>query len=639
VGVSTAAEALRAYRHASTAGPAVIVEKYVPGTDYRVLVVDGRMIAAARVRPPAVTGDGVHDIAALIEIANADPRRGDGHSRPLTKITMDDEVLACLTAQGMDPGWVPGPGEVICLRRNANLSTGGSSTDVTDLVHPDVTALCCRAAAAAGLDVCGIDIRLLDISAPLAPGATASNGRPAGAVIEVNASPGLRMHLAPSAGRRHDVAGAILDRLYPPGAQARVPVVSVTGTNGKTTTVRMIGHILSQAGLRVGVATTDGVSVGGRLIADTDAAGPRSAELLLDDPAVEAAVLETARGGIVRRGLGYDKADVAVITNITADHLGMDGVTDLDDLTEVKALVAEEIQRGGTLVLNADDARTAALATRPAVREHNPVIRYFSLDGRNPVIVAHRISGGITCELRDGQIVETRGGEEAVLLSVAELPGSFGGAAAHLIANALAACAAARALGVSAKDIRRALATFTPQEANPGRGNVYQVGGRPVVVDYGHNPAALAAMGRLLHEAWDGDPVAAVTLPGDRRDDLVAETAATIATWFGKVVVYEDSDLRGRRPGEMTELISTVMAAERPGITIATAGGPADALRSALALAGGQGPILVLYEKLAPVRNALAALKAVPWPGDQMSQAELVLYGDRVKNKIPDEPR
>ena len=622
VGVTTAAEAVRAYRHASAAGPAVIVERYVPGTDYRVLVVDGRVIAAARVRPPAVTGDGVHDIAALIEIANADPRRGDGHSRPLTKITLDGEVLACLTGQGLEPGSVPGPGELVCLRRNANLSTGGSSTDVTDLVHPDVAALCCRAAAAAGLDVCGVDIRLLDISAPLPPPTdTGRPGRSAGAVIEVNASPGLRMHLAPSAGRRRDVAGAILDRLYPPGAPARIPVVSVTGTNGKTTTVRMIGHILGQAGLRVGMATTDGVSLGGRVIEESDSAGPRSAEILLDDPAVEAAVLETARGGIVRRGLGYDKADVAVITNITADHLGMDGVADLDDLTDVKALVAEEVQRGGTLVLNADDPRTAGLATRSAVRERGPVIRYFSLDGRNPVIVAHRMSGGITCELRDGQLVETRGGEEAVLLGVDELPGSFGGSAAHLIANALAACAACRALGVSAKDIRHALSTFTPQQANPGRGNVYQVGGRPVVVDYGHNPAALAAMGRLVHEAWDGEPVAAVTLPGDRRDDLVAETAATVATWFGKVVVYEDTDLRGRRPGEMTELISTVLAAERPGITIATAGGPADALRSALALASGKGPVLLLYEKLAPVRAALATLNAVPWPAGHAGAA------------------
>ena len=609
VGVTTAEKTAEAYRRASAAGPAVIVERYVPGTDYRVLVVDGRVAAAARVRPPAVTGDGASDIAALVGQANRDPRRGDGHSRPLTRIVLDDEALACLAGQGLGPDSVPGVGEVVSLRRNANLSTGGSSTDVTDLVHPDVAALCCRAAAATGLDVCGVDVRLADISAPLPP---ARPGQGAGAVLEVNASPGLRMHLAPSAGRGRDVAGAILDRLYPPGSLARVPVVSVTGTNGKTTTVRMIGHILGQAGMKVGMATTDGVQVAGRLVDACDASGPRSAELVLDDPAVEAAVLETARGGIVRRGLGYDRADVAVVTNITADHLGCDGVDDLDDLTEVKALVAEEIQRGGTLVLNADDPRAAALAARPAVRARNPVIRFFSVDGRNPVIVAHRISGGITCEQRDRMLVETRGGEETVLLGVDDLPGSFGGSAAHLVANALAACAACRALGVSVKDIRRALATFTPEQANPGRGNVYQVAGRPVVLDYAHNAAALAAMGRLLHDAWGGEPVAAVTLPGDRRDDLVAETAAAIAAWFGRVVVYEDSDLRGRLPGEMTALIGATLAAHRPGITIATAAGPADALRSALALASGPGAVLFLYEKLDAARAALDGLDARP---------------------------
>jgi cyanophycin synthetase len=344
-------------------------------------------------------------------------------------------------------------------------------------------------------------VRLADISAPVRGSLPGQPGTWTGAVLEVNASPGLRMHLEPSGGQGRDVAGAILDRLYPPGAQARIPVVSVTGTNGKTTTVRMIGHILSQAGMTVGMTTTDGVRVAGRPVDFGDASGPRSAELVLDDLAVEAAVLETARGGILRRGLGYDRADVAVVTNITADHLGMDGIDDMDDLTDVKALVAEEIQPGGTLVLNADDSRVAALAARPAVRGRNPVVRYFSLDGRNPVILAHRMSGGMTCELRDGMIVETRGGEEHELLAVAGLPGSFGGSAAHLIANALAACAACRALGVSAKDIRRALATFTPGQANPGRGNVYQIYGRPVVVDYGHNAAALAAMGRLLHEA------------------------------------------------------------------------------------------------------------------------------------------
>jgi cyanophycin synthetase len=418
VGICTGTEAAEAYRRAAVGGPEVIVEKYVPGLDYRVLVVDGLVVAAARLRPAAVIGDGVHDIGALVAIANADPRRGDGHARPLTRIVLDSQALGHLASQGLHPGSVPVPGTAVALRRNANLSTGGTSTDVTDLIDPEVMAMCCRAAAAVGLDVCGIDIRLPDIAEPLLDGHDA----PAGAVIELNASPGLRMHLSPSAGRPRDVAGPIIDHLYPPGAPARVPVVAVTGTNGKTTTVRMIGHVLSQAGLHVGMATTDGVYSAGRLVYAADASGPRSAGMVLDDPAVEAAVLETARGGIIRRGLGYDKADVAVLTNIAADHLGMDGVDDLDDLTHVKALVAEEIRPGGTLVLNADDSRTAALATRPAVRERHPVIRYFSLDPRNPVILAHRIGGGITCELRDRLLVETRGGEETVLLPVTNCP-------------------------------------------------------------------------------------------------------------------------------------------------------------------------------------------------------------------------
>ncbi len=575
VGVTSAADAIDAYQRASVTGREVIVEEYISGTDYRMLIVDGRMVAAARLRPASVTGDGCHDIASLVALANADPRRGEGHERPLTRIVLDSQALEHLAGQGCEAGSVPAAGQVVTLRRNANLSTGGTSTDVTDLVHPEVAAMCCRAAAAAGLDVCGVDVRLTDVAAPILAGAATrgDQGSVAGAVIELNASPGLRMHLEPSAGRRREVAGPIIDRLYPPGAPSRIPIVAVTGTNGKTTTVRMIGHILGQAGLRVGMATTDGVYSGGQLIHQSDATGPRSAEMVLDDPTAEAAVLETARGGIVRRGLGYDRADVAVLTNISADHLGADGVDDLDDLTGIKALVAEEIQRGGGLVLNADDPRTAALAGRPAVRDRHPVIRFFSLSPGNPVTVAHRMTGGITCELRHGQLVETRGGEETRLLDVTELPGSFDGSAAHLVANALAAVAACRALGVSVKDIRQALTTFTPAEANPGRGTVYQVAGRPVMLDYGHNAAALAAMGRLLHDAWAGDPVAAITLPGDRRDDLVAETAATVAAWFGRVVVYEDSDLRGRSPGEMTQLITAALEQGRPGMTIVPASG------------------------------------------------------------------
>ena len=607
VGVTTPDQAAEAYQRASTSDGQVVIEEYVPGVDYRVLVVDGHVVAAARLHPASVTGDGRQDVEALVRQANKDPRRGEGHARPLTRITLDDHALTQLAAHGLDPGSVPGPGQVVTLRRNANLSTGGTSTDVTDVVHPEVAAMCCRAAAAAALDVCGIDLRLADIAV--------SPGQQAGAVIELNACPGLRMHLDPSEGRPRDVAGAIVDRLYPPGAPSRIPIVSVTGTNGKTTTVRMISHILGQAGLRVGMATTDGVYCGRQLIHASDASGPRSAEMILDDATVEAAVLETARGGIVRRGLGYDHADVAVVTNITADHLGCDGIDDLDDLTDVKALVAEEIVRGGTVVLNADDPRCAGLAQRAAVQQRNPVIRFFGLSDASPVIMAHRISGGIACLLRDGQLIEARGGEETVLLHADELPGSFGGAATHLLANALAAAAACRALGVSVKDIRRGFATFTPAEANPGRGNVYQVGAAPLVVDYGHNPAALASMGRLLHEAWEGQPIAAITLPGDRRDDLIEESAATVATWFSRVIIYEDRDLRGRKAGEMTRLISGALARHRPDILIRPAGGLEEAVRSALELASPADPVLLAYEELGPVRDLLDRLGATVWPG------------------------
>jgi cyanophycin synthetase len=607
VGVTTADEAAGAYKQAAAEHGAVIVETFVPGTDYRVLVVDGQVVAAAELRPASVTGDGSSDIRELAERANADPRRGDGHSRELTKLRLDAAATAHLAAQGLEVSSVPARGQVVALRRNANLSTGGTSKDVTDLVHQDVADLCRRAAAVVGLDVCGIDVRLADISAPFAPG-------DAGAVLEINASPGLRMHLSPAEGSPRDVAGAVIDSLYPPGAPSRIPVIAVTGTNGKTTTVRMIAHILGQAGLRVGMSSTDGVCSGGRLVYEADASGPRSAEMVLDDTSVEAAVLETARGGIIRRGLGYDKADVAVITNIAADHLGTDGVDDLDQLIGVKALIAEEIHDGASVVLNADDPAVAAIADRPRVRRHAPVIRFFSLDG-GEVTERHRRAGGITYELRDGQIVEVEAARERVLLGVAELPGSFGGLARHLVANALAAVAACRAAGVSAKDIRRALATFTPDESNPGRGNVYLAAGGPVIVDYGHNAPALHATGRMVADVWGGEPVAAITLPGDRRDDLVAATAEAIAGWFGRVVIYEDEDKRGRAPGEMTALITYAMRRARPGITVVSADGPGQALSTAVGMAEGS-PVLFLYEKLAKARDALGALGARPWPAE-----------------------
>jgi cyanophycin synthetase len=389
--------------------------------------------------------------------------------------------------------------------------------------------------------------------------------------------------------------------------------VSVTGTNGKTSTTRMIGQVLAQAGLRVGVSCTDGVYVGGDLVYEADASGPRSAEMVLDNATVEAAVLETARGGIVRRGLGYDVADVAVVTNVTLDHVGDDGVADFGELVSVKALVAEQIKARGCVVLNADDAASAGLADRRAVRARNPVLRLFSTTQGNPMIERHRAAGGACYEVIDGQLTETVGGERRPLLPVADLPGAFGGRAAHMVANALAAVAACRALGVTAKDIARGLAAFDPAAGNPGRSSFFRAGGSPVIVDYGHNGAALEATGRFLRDVFGTAPVAAVTLPGDRQDDVITNTARAVAAWFGPVVLYEDSDKRGRETGEMIALIEGALRAAQPGITVQHAENPADALRAALRLAGGR-PVLFLYEKLTLARDALAAVGAEPWP-------------------------
>jgi cyanophycin synthetase len=648
VGIRTAAEARQAYRRAAAGSGSceVIVETFVPGRDYRVLIVDGRVAAAAELRPPCVTGDGEHTVMELIDLMNSDPRRGQGHSRPLTKITVDDAMLAHIAAAGYQPGTVPANGHQVTLRRNGNLSTGGTSRDVTDQVHPDVAEMCRRAAAVTGLDVCGVDLRLEDISAPLfapfaplAAGHAGSNGRAgaagragavrrerqAAAVIEINACPGLRMHLTPAEGTGRAVAEAIVDRLYPPGAMSRIPVISVTGTNGKTTTVRMIAHVLRQAGLRTGMSCTDGVFIGGKCVLEADAAGPRSAEMVLDDTTVEVAVLETARGGILRRGLGYDKADVAVITNISGDHLGDEGIDTKDDLIGVKALVADELRRGGNVVLNAEDHATAGIADRPAVRRNAPVLRFFSVLPGNAVIDRHKRAGGICYELSDGQVIETAGGLQRLIMNIAELPGAFGGRARHVVANALAAIAACRAAGVTVKNIREALSTFTPGAVNPGRGNVYAVAAGPaataaagpVLVDYAHNAAALHATGQMVASVWQGEPVAAITLPGDRRDDLITESAEAIASWFGTVVVYEDEDLRGRAPGQMRSQVADAMRRIRPEVHITFADGPAQALRSAVAVAAG-APVLFLYERLELALTALNAVGATPWPEEDL---------------------
>jgi len=597
-------DVIAAYGAAGAGGGLVLVESYIGGSDYRVLVVGGRVAAAAELCPAQVTGDGVSPIAALVDQVNAEPRRGIGHDRPLTRIVLDDVSITHLARQGLAPASVPALGQVVTLRFNANLSTGGTSKDVTDSVHPAVARMCARAAAVAGLDICGIDLRLRDISQP------AATGGASGAVIEINSSPGLRMHLSPSEGSPRDVAGHIVDQLYPPGTTARVPIVSVTGTNGKTTTVRLIAHILRCAGLHVGMTSTDGVYIDGDLVHASDASGPRSAEMVLGDPGVQAAVLETARGGIVRRGLGYDRADVAVVTNISGDHLGADGVDTMDDLVAVKSLVAEQIAHRGQLVLNADDRHCAGLARRPAVADRDPVVRYFSLLPLSQVVTGHLRQGGLAYLVEDGWLTEAEGSRRTGLAHVRDVPQSWDGQAGFMVANVLAAVAATRALGVAAGDIRDALVSFGPGRDNPGRMDLFRVGQVPVLLDYAHNPAALSAVGRFARQHWGRPGVAVLTLPGDRTDALVAESAYAVACHFDRVVVYEDLDLRGREPGEMTKLISSALTAIRPGIRCELAADLDEAVTLGLALAAPGDPVLVVYEKLEPVRAALGRLGA-----------------------------
>jgi cyanophycin synthetase len=598
--------------HAFTAaGGDVVVERQLPGRDYRVLVVDGHVVAAAERIAAHVVGDGVSTVEGLVEQANADPRRGEGHARVLTRIRVDAITWQLLERQGCTLGSVPAAGQEIWLRDNANLSTGGTSRDVTDRMHPDVARLCVRVAALVGLDISGIDLRLPDIAAPLPP--TGEPDAVTGGVIEVNAVPGLRMHLAPVQGRARDVGDAIVASMFPGGSDGRIPTVAVTGTNGKTTVARMTAHLLAGTGLRVGLTSTDGVSIGGRMIHRADATGPRSAQMVLGDPSVQAAVLETARGGILRRGLGYDRTDVGVVTNITADHLGQDGLDSIEDIAHVKALIAERVRDGGTLVLNADDPWVRHLVDRPRVRADRKRVVWFSLEPGNPVIAAHLAKGGTAYLAEGGWLVQAVGARRNPVLRIADLPGAFGGAAGFTAANALAAVAAARALGASHEVVQERLADFTPRRDNPGRGTLLRLGDVHLFVDYAHNPAALAAVTRTLHRLWGPDRcVAAVTLPGDRRDDLLAASAQVIADGVTRVVLYDDEDPRGRAPGEVSALVAREVRARRPQIRSERAVGLRDAVGAALRLAVPGDVVLVLYEKVDVVLAMLDAMGAVP---------------------------
>jgi len=547
----------RAFHIAKEYRSRVLVEEMVAGKNYRVLVVGGKLVAASERMPAHVIGDGDHTIEELVAIENENPMRAPGHTGALSMIEIDDVVLGELARHGRSLSDVPRDGEIVLLRESANLSTGGTAGDVTDQVHPMTARMCERAARAIDLDVCGIDLVMRDISEPLSD---------CGAVIELNAAPGIRMHVHPSSGKPRDVGAAIIASMYPEGAPSRIPIVAITGTNGKTTTTRMIGHVLEDGGNVVGMTTTDGVAIGGVCVQKGDTTGPASARMVLFDPTVDVAVLETARGGIVRRGLGYDWSDVGVVTNIAADHLGQDGIETIDDLVRVKSLVPERVRAGGTLVLNADDERVLAMATLPAVTKTPKQIVLFSTAAENEAFDAHVRSGGRGYTTRGAWVVEVTGDREERILPVVDMPASFAGTATFQIANGLACIAACRALGMDVASVARALRRFDNATQNPGRMNVFQLASGYAIVDYGHNPASIDAITTMVAR-WEHRRVTGVlSLPGDRTHGLL-ETAVRVAIHgLDRIIIKEDQDKRGRQAGEIAAEILDVVAKEAPAV-------------------------------------------------------------------------
>ncbi|MCH4563054.1 cyanophycin synthetase [Halomonas sp. EGI 63088] len=537
-------QALReAFGIASHRNPSVIVEQYIEGEDHRLLVIGSKLVAAARRRPAHVIGDGVATLQALVDRENQDPRRGVGHENLLTQIQLDEQSQRLIDQQNLTLHSVIPKNEIVYLKSTANLSTGGTATDVTDDVHPEVRYAAERIARLIGLDIIGIDLLAETLTRPLE--------EQSAAVVEVNAGPGFRMHLSPTHGNGRDVGQHVIDMLFPDSeTDARIPITAVTGTNGKTTTVRLLSHLLRQAGRNVGMACTGAIEIDNHVIMRGDYSGPQAAAIVLREPTVEYAVLEVARGGIMRRGLGFDECDVGVLLNIASDHLGEHDIHTLDELARCKTVVIDAVRRGGTAVLNADDPRV--LAGQEWARGD---IIFFTLDPDSRPIRRHVRDHGVAFTVHDGRIVMRQGHVEAEVIPVVDVPITFEGHARFNVANALAASAGAYALGLSIADIQMGLQTFHPSPGqNPGRTNLIDANGMKVLIDYGHNVPALEALSELVSCIPARRRISVASAPGNRRDEDLFSLGTLLARMHDVVFIYE-TDARGRAIGEAAGLL------------------------------------------------------------------------------------
>jgi cyanophycin synthetase len=540
--ISTPADLETSFLYAKKFSELLVVEKFLPGVDYRILVINGKFTAAARRDPAFIVGDGTSTIRQLIDEINLDPKRGFGHEKTLTRIKIDYMTERLLNQKHLTLQSIIPKDEKLNIKTTANLSAGGMAIDVTDEVHPMTKTMSERISQIIGLNVIGIDLITTDHRIPLSD----NNG----GVIEVNAAPGFRMHVNPSEGKPRNVAGAVVDMLFPPGSKYDIPIVAVTGTNGKTTTIRLISHILGLNGKNVGMTSTDGIIIGNNSIIEGDYSGPEGAKIVLMDASVDHAVLEVARGGIIRRGLGFEESDVAVITNITQDHLGEGGINTLEDLTRLKGTLVETVKPTGYAVLNADDELVLTLKEQTKGQ-----VILFSLKHDNPELLKHHADGNIIVTLIDGSLIIQKGSLVSTVAKVNEIPLTFGGYALFNVSNTLAAVAATYALGLNEKQIRAGVISFSPSIGqSPGRMNIIDMGNFKVMVDYSHNIGAVKATGQMLPFIAPGKKIRMAVGTGNRRTQDIIDFGESLAEFYDYVVIT-DTDPRDRAPGETCELV------------------------------------------------------------------------------------
>lgn len=598
-------EAEVAYDAARQISRSIIVERYYKGRDHRVLVVDGKVVAVAERVPAHVVGDGRSTIAELIEETNKDPNRGEGHDKVLTKIELDRTSYQLLERQGYTLDSVLAKDEICYLRATANLSTGGIAVDRTDEIHPENVWLAQRIVKIIGLDIAGIDIVTSDISRPLR--------EVDGVIVEVNAAPGFRMHVAPSQGTPRNVAGAVIDMLFPNEQASRIPILSVTGTNGKTTTTRLLAHIYKQTGKVVGYTTTDGTYIGDYLVEVGDNTGPQSAQLILQDPTVEVAVLETARGGILRSGLAFEAANVGVVLNVAADHLGIGDIDTIDQLAHLKSVVAEAVYPDGYAVLNADDPRVAAIAERTKAN-----IAYFTMNPESELVRNHIQKGAVAAVYENGFLSILKGDWTHRIERAENIPLTMGGRAPFMIANALAASLAAFVQNVSIEQIRAGLNTFRASVSQtPGRMNLFNLGNFHALVDYAHNPHSYEALGSFVRNWTNGDRIGVIGGPGDRRDQDFVALGKLSAEIFDYVIVKEDDDTRGRARGSAAELIIQGIKQVNPNYEFEAILDETQAINKALDIAPENSLVVILPES---VNRAIKLIKARGVLKEEVSQ-------------------